>query len=258
MKTVILCGGYGTRIRDVSEDIPKPMIPIGPYPIVWHIMKYYASYGFNDFVLCLGYKKNVFKDFFINYEAHTKDCTISLGRNEEIKFHTDHDETDWTVTLADTGLNSLTGARVSRIKKYVGDEDFLLTYGDGVGDIDIDKLVDFHKSHGKILTVTGVRPPGRFGELVTENGQVTEFNEKPQAAGGVISGGYFVASSKIFDYLHDDESLMLEKEPMKKLVQDGQYMVYEHDGFWQPMDTSREYTLLNDLYNEGKAPWVKW
>ena len=258
MKTVILCGGYGTRIRDVSEDIPKPMIPIGPYPIVWHIMKYYASYGFNDFVLCLGYKKNVFKDFFINYEAHTKDCTISLGRNEEIKFHTDHDESDWTVTLADTGLNSLTGARVSRIKKYVGDEDFLLTYGDGVGDIDIDKLVDFHKSHGKILTVTGVRPPGRFGELVTENGQVTEFNEKPQAAGGVISGGYFVASSKIFDYLHDDESLMLEKEPMKKLVQDGQYMVYEHDGFWQPMDTSREYTLLNDLYNEGKAPWVKW
>ena len=258
MKTVILCGGYGTRIRDVSEDIPKPMIPIGPYPIIWHIMKYYASYGFNDFVLCLGYKKNVFKDFFINYEAHTKDCTISLGRNEEIKFHTDHDESDWTVTLADTGLNSLTGARVSRIKKYVGDEDFLLTYGDGVGDIDIDKLVDFHKSHGKILTVTGVRPPGRFGELVTENGQVTEFNEKPQAAGGVISGGYFVASSKIFDYLHDDESLMLEKEPMKKLVQDGQYMVYEHDGFWQPMDTSREYTLLNDLYNEGKAPWVKW
>ncbi|MDA9550076.1 glucose-1-phosphate cytidylyltransferase [bacterium] len=258
MKTVILCGGYGTRIRDVSEDIPKPMIPIGPYPIVWHIMKYYASYGFNDFVLCLGYKKNVFKDFFINYEAHTKDCTISLGRNEEIKFHTDHDESDWTVTLADTGLNSLTGARVSRIKKYVGDEDFLLTYGDGVGDIDIDKLVQFHRSHGKILTVTGVRPPGRFGELVTENGQVTEFNEKPQAAGGVISGGYFVASSKIFDYLHDDESLMLEKEPMKKLVQDGQYMVYEHDGFWQPMDTSREYTLLNDLYNEGKAPWVKW
>jgi len=258
MKIVILCGGYGTRIRDVSEDIPKPMIPIGPYPIVWHIMKYYASYGYNDFVLCLGYKKNIFKDFFINYEAHTKDFTISLGRREEIEFHTDHDESNWTVTLADTGLNSLTGARVSRIKKYVGDEDFLLTYGDGVGDIDIDKLIEFHKSHGKILTVTGVRPPGRFGELVTENGQVKEFNEKPQAAGGVISGGYFVASSKIFDYLHDDESLMLEKEPMKKLVQDGQYMVYEHNGFWQPMDTSREYTLLNDLYNEGNAPWVKW
>ena len=258
MKVVILCGGYGTRIRDVSEDIPKPMIPIGGYPIVWHIMKYYASYGFDDFVLCLGYKKDIIKDFFLNYEAHTKDFTISLGDKDKIEFHTDHDEFSWNVTLADTGLESMTGARVAKIKKYIGDEDFMLTYGDGVGDIDIDALVDFHKSHGKILTVTGVRPPGRFGELMSDSGQVMEFNEKPQATGGRISGGYFVVSPKIFDYLNNDNNLVFEKEPMMKLVKDGELMMYEHDGFWQPMDTSREYSLLNSMLDSGKAQWVRW
>lgn len=259
MKTVILCGGYGTRIRDVSENIPKPMIPIGPYPIVWHIMKYYSSFGFNEFVLCLGYKKHAIKDFFLNYEAHTKDFTIGLGSRDGIEFHTDHDESDWKVTLADTGLNAMTGSRISQIKKYVGDEDFMLTYGDGVGDIDLDKLVKFHKSHGKILTVTGVRPPGRFGEVLCENDQVVEFNEKPQTEGGRISGGYFIASSGIFDYLEEnDNGLVFEQEPMRKLVADGELMMYQHDGFWQPMDTSREYQLLNDLYNNGNAPWVKW
>jgi len=258
MKVVILCGGYGTRIRDISEDIPKPMIPIGPYPIIWHIMKTYASYGFNDFVLCLGYKKSIFKDFFLNYEAHTKDFTISLGRRDEIEFHTDHDESDWKVTLADTGLNSLTGSRIASIKKYVDNEDFMLTYGDGVGDVDIEELLKFHNSHGKILTVTGVRPPGRFGELMIDNGLVTEFNEKPQATEGVISGGYFVASPKVFDYLDDNLDQMFEEEPMMKLVEDREFMVYEHDGFWQPMDTSREYLLLNDLYTKGNAPWIRW
>ena len=259
MKTVILCGGYGTRIRDVSENIPKPMIPIGPYPIVWHIMKYYSTYGFNDFVLCLGYKKHAIKDFFLNYEAHTKDFTIGLGSRDAIEFHTDHDESDWMVTLSDTGLNAMTGSRISQIKKYVGDEDFMLTYGDGVGDIDLDELVKFHKSHGKILTVTGVRPPGRFGEVLCENDQVVEFNEKPQTEGGRISGGYFIASAGIFDYLDEtDDGLVFEQEPMRKLVSDGELMMYQHDGFWQPMDTSREYQLLNDLYNNGNAPWVKW
>ncbi len=259
MKTVILCGGYGTRIRDVSENIPKPMIPIGPYPIVWHIMKYYSTYGFNDFVLCLGYKKHVIKDFFLNYEAHTKDFTIGLGSRDDIEFHTEHDESDWKVTLADTGLNAMTGSRISQIKKYVGDKDFMLTYGDGVGDIDLAALVEFHKSHGKVLTVTGVRPPGRFGEVLCKDDQVVEFNEKPQTEGGRISGGYFIASSGIFDYLKEnDEGLVFEQEPMRKLVGDGELMMYQHDGFWQPMDTSREYQLLNNLYNNGNAPWVKW
>jgi len=257
MKVVILCGGYGTRIRDVSEDIPKPMIPIGPHPILWHIMKYYSYFSYKDFVLCLGYKKQAIKDFFINYEAHTKDFTISLGKKSPIEFHTSHDESDWSVTLADTGLDSMTGERIAQIKKYVGDEDFMLTYGDGVGDIDISKLLDFHRSHGKVLTLSGVRPPGRFGEIVTKSGLVKEFNEKPQTTRGRISGGYFVASPRIFDYLNGD-NLVFEQEPMHKLVEDGELMVYEHNGFWQPMDTSREYNLLNDLYNKGKAPWVKW
>lgn len=258
MKVVILCGGYGTRIRDVAEDIPKPMMPIGRYPILWHIMKYYASHGHRDFVLCLGYKGHVIKDFFLNYEARTNDFTIALGRRDEISFHSEHSEADWRVTLAETGLDAMTGARIHRIRKYVADEDFMLTYGDGVGDIDIDTLTRFHAGHGRVLTVTGVRPPGRFGELVHEDGVIAEFNEKPQATGGRISGGFFVATSKIFDYLSDDEDLVFEQQPMRSLVGDRQVMVFEHDGFWQPMDTSREYQLLNSLYNKGKAPWVRW
>jgi len=258
MKVVILCGGYGTRINDMSGDNPKPMIPIGPYPIIWHIMKYYSGYGHNDFVLCLGYKKQVVKDFFLSYEAHTKDFTINLGQPEAIEFHADHDESGWKVTLADTGLNSMTGARIKKIKKYVGDEDFMLTYGDGVGDVDIDKLLAFHESHGKALTVTGVRPPGRFGELTSKDGRVTEFNEKPQTTGGRISGGFFVASARLFDYLNNDEGLVFELEPMRDLVSDGELMVYEHDTFWQAMDTSRDYRLLNKLYDKGEAPWVRW
>ena len=221
-------------------------------------MKGYSTYGYNDFILCLGYKKQVIKDFFLSYEAHTKDFTILLGQQRAIEFHTDHDESEWKITLADTGLNSMTGARVAKIKKYVGNEDFMLTYGDGVGDVDIDKLLAFHRSHGKALTVTGVRPPGRFGELVGEEGRVIEFNEKPQATGGRISGGFFVANARLFDYLNDDEGLVFEQEPMRKLVNDGELMVYEHDTFWQPMDTSRDFRFLNELYDKGKAPWVRW
>jgi glucose-1-phosphate cytidylyltransferase len=258
MRVVILCGGYGTRIRDVAENIPKPMIPIGRFPILWHIMKYFASYGHRDFVLCLGYKSHVIKDFFLNYEAHTKDFTIDLGRKGEITFHTNHDESDWKVTLAETGLEAMTGARIKRIQKYVGNDDFMLTYGDGVGNINLDALLNYHRGHGRALTVTGVRPPGRFGELVHTDGVITEFNEKPQAAGGRISGGFFVATPKIFEYLEDDDSLVFEQQPMRRLVTDRQLMVFEHDGFWQPMDTSREYQLLNSLYEEGRAPWVRW
>ena len=258
MKVVILAGGYGTRIRDVAENIPKPMIPIGPYPILWHIMKYYSMYGHNDFILCLGYKKQVIKDFFLNYAAHTRDFTISLKQKELIEFHTEHNESEWMVTLADTGLNAMTGSRISQIRHYVGDNDFMLTYGDGVSNINIDELIKFHYSHGKILTVTGVRPPGRFGELIDIDGLVTSFNEKPQTEGGRISGGYFVAKASIFNYLSDDDNLVFEKEPLSTLVNEGELMVYKHNTFWQPMDTNRDYVFLNSLYDKGKAPWVKW
>lgn len=258
MKVVILAGGYGTRIRDVADDIPKPMIPIGPFPILWHIMKTYAHFGHKEFVICLGYKGQVIKDFFLNYEAYTRDFTITFGSEGKTEYHSDHDESDWKITLADTGLRSMTGSRISRIRDYVGDEDFMLTYGDGVSDVDISKLLAFHKAHGKVLTVTGVRPPGRFGEMVgNKNGEIFEFNEKPQASAGRISGGYFVASPRLFDYLEDREDLVFEQGPIHQLVKDKQLMMFEHDGFWQPMDTSREYQLLNSLYESGNAPWVR-
>lgn len=258
MKVVILAGGYGTRIRDVADDIPKPMIPIGPYPILWHIMKIYAGFGHKEFVICLGYKGQVIKDFFLNYEAHTRDFTVRFGHGGGVTYHSEHDESDWTVTLADTGLRAMTGARVARIRRYVKDEPFMLTYGDAVSDLDVSKLVAFHNAHGRALTVTGVRPPGRFGEMVNApGGRVTEFNEKPQATAGRISGGFFVAGPRLFDYLDDREELVFEQEPMRKLVRDEQLMMYEHDGFWQPMDTSREFHLLNSMYDQGKAPWAR-
>jgi len=257
MKVVILAGGFGTRIRDVADDIPKPMIPIGRYPILWHIMKWYAKFGHKDFVLCLGHKGHAIKSFFIDYEAHTRDITLTLGSGGGIEYLSEHGESDWRVTLADTGLNAMTGARIRRIHKYVEGEEFMLTYGDGVSDVDIDKLLAFHRSHGKVLTVTGVRPPGRFGEIeASGEGIVSGFNEKPQATGGRISGGYFVASPRLFDYLGDGESLIFERGPLEALVRDQQLMMFEHAGFWQPMDTSRDYQFLNALYAQGNAPWV--
>lgn len=238
--------------------MPKPMIPIGPLPILLHIMKSYAHFGHREFIICLGHKGSVIKDFFLNYEAYTRDLTIRFGRDGGITYHSEHHESDWCITLADTGLRSMTGSRISRIRRYVQDDAFMLTYGDGVSDVDISRLVAFHKSHGRILTITGVRPPGRFGEMVAEaGGQVAEFNEKPQATAGRISGGFFVANRRLFDYLDDREDLVFEKEPLQQLVRDKQLMMYEHDGFWQPMDTSREFQLLNSLYAEGRAPWVR-
>ena len=257
MKVVILAGGYGTRIRDVADDIPKPMIPIGPYPILWHIMKSYAHFGHTEFIICLGYKGQSIKDFFLNYEAHTRDFTITLGASGDVNYHNNHDQLGWKVTLIDTGTRSMTGARVARIKDFVQGEDFMLTYGDGVSDVNIGQLVEFHKSHGKILTVTGVHPPGRFGEMMSgADGKILEFNEKPQATAGRINGGYFVASPQIFDYLDEREDLVFEQEPIRQIVEDEQLMMFEHNGFWQPMDTSREYQLLNTLYEKGNAPWV--
>ena len=258
MKVVILAGGYGTRIRDVADNIPKPMIPVGPYPILWHIMKSYAHFGNTEFIVCLGYKGQYIKDFFLNYEAHTRDFTIDLGSTSGVNYHKNYSELGWKVTLTDTGDRSMTGARIARIRDFVQDEDFMLTYGDGVSDVDISQLEAFHKSHGKALTVTGVRPPGRFGEMTSSaSGKVLEFNEKPQATDGRINGGFFVATSKVFDYLDNSENLVFEQDPIRKLVKDEQLMMFEHNGFWQPMDTSRDHQLLNSLYESGNAPWVR-
>jgi glucose-1-phosphate cytidylyltransferase len=258
MKTVILCGGRGTRIRDVAPDLPKPMITIGNLPILWHIMKAYAKWGYSDFILCLGYQGTVIKDFFLNYRVRTSDVAIRLGQDAQVKCLTNHDE-DWQVTLVETGLNSMTGARVWRARKYLeGEKSFMLTYGDGVGNVNIRALIEFHRTHGKAMTVTGVRPPGRFGELNIRNERVVGFNEKPQVSEGHISGGFFVCEQRLFDYLDDRESLVLEEEPMQRLVADGELMVYRHDGFWHPMDTYRDYHLLNRLWDAKQALWKIW
>lgn len=259
MKTVVLCGGQGTRLREETEVRPKPMVEIGGRPILWHIMKLYAHYGLKEFVLCLGYKGFVIKDFFLNYEARMNDCTVSLGSKPAVSFHNGHGEEGWTVTLAETGESAMTGARVSRVRRYLNREPFCLTYGDGLGDIDIASLLRFHRSHGKIGTVTGVRPPGRFGELILDNQQVNIFAEKPQVTEGCINGGFFVFEPEFVErYLNDDENLVLEKEPLQRLAADGELMVWSHDEFWQPMDTYREWKILEDLWESGRAPWKVW
>lgn len=260
MKVVILCGGFGTRISDVEATMPKPMLPIGGYPILWHIMKYYSTWQHNKFVLCLGYKSEIIKDYFLNYSGRSRDLTLVLGDDAKPAYHTMHQEAGWEVTLADTGADSLTGARVHRVANHLGDADnFMLTYGDGVSNIDIDRLCAFHQSHGKILTVAAVHPPGRFGELELDaNGLISGFNEKPQVSTGRISGGFFVCRREFLNYLDDGANVMLEEEPMRKLVSDGQVMAYKHDDFWHPMDTRRDYNFLNKLWDEGQAPWKKW
>lgn len=260
MKVVILCGGKGTRLREETEYRPKPMVPIGNHPILWHIMKTYASYGFKEFILCLGYKGEIIKDYFRNYLWMAGDVTLKLGRNPSVRFHDNHDEQDWSVTLAETGSETMTAGRLKRIQRYLKDDDtFLFTYGDGVGDIDIPATLDFHRSHGKLVSLTAVHPPGRFGELGLEgDGVVREFNEKPQAEGGWINGGFFVASTKVFDYLEDSDAMMFEQDPIRQIAAEGELRAYKHRGFWQPMDTYQEFLLLNRLWNEGKAPWKRW
>jgi glucose-1-phosphate cytidylyltransferase len=261
MKVVILCGGKGTRLREETEYRPKPMVSIGNRPILWHIMKMYASYGFNEFILCLGYKGEMIKDYFRNYLWMTSHVTLRLGHEPDFKFHNHHGEEDWTVTLADTGEDTMTAGRIRRIKSFIGDDpEFFLTYGDGVGNIDIAASLAFHRKHGKKLTVTAVRPPGRFGELgIAKDGHVFEFNEKPQTTEGRINGGFFVASRSIFDSLGDDaDQVMFEQKPMQAIAHEGQLMAFAHDGFWQPMDTLTETNLLNRLWAEGKAPWKTW
>jgi len=260
MKVVILCGGQGTRIRDAGEHLPKPMLPIGARPIVWHIMKGYARHGFKDFVLTLGYKGWVLKEFFLNYRAMITDLRVTLGAHKAVEVLGTHDEEDWTVTLAETGEHTQTGGRVSAVRRYVEDDElFMLTYGDGVSDVNVRALVDFHRAHGKIATVTAVHPPGRFGEMVIERGAVSEFNEKPQTTSGFINGGFFVMDAKrVWDFLGADPMTILEREPLRRLAAAGELVAFEHQGFWQPMDTFREYTMLNDLWTRGVAPWKTW
>jgi glucose-1-phosphate cytidylyltransferase len=260
MKVVILCGGKGTRLREETEYRPKPMLPIGNRPILWHIMKTYAAHGHKDFILCLGYKGEMIKEYFRNYHWNTCDATLTLGRESSVAFHGHHDEEDWRVTLADTGENSLTAYRIRQVEKYLGDDsEFLLTYGDGVGDMDVAAAIAHHRSSQKIVTITAVHPPGRFGELgMTADGGVQSFNEKPQAEGGLINGGYMVCSRKLFKYLPDDPNMMLEQAPLKTLAAEGNLGACVHAGFWQPMDTLQEFNLLNQLWNTGKAPWKIW
>jgi len=259
MKVVILCGGQGTRLREETEARPKPMIEIGGRPVLWHIMKLYAHHGLNEFVLCLGYKGYQIKDFFLNYEARMKDFTVRLGNRPSVEFHNGHSEEGWTVTLVETGETAMTGARLHRAGRYLKRERFCLSYGDGLGDVDLSELIRFHRSHGKLATVTGVRPPGRFGELRVQDAAVKAFAEKPQVTEGYINGGFFVFEPEFLDrYLSDRDDLTLELEPLQRLAADRELIMYRHNGFWQPMDTYREWKLLEDLWKQGRAPWRVW
>lgn len=258
MKVVILAGGLGTRLREETEYRPKPMVQIGSRPILWHIMKIFDHFGFRDFIICLGYKGNMIKDYFLNYEMMNCDFTINLGKRHEISVHNDHDECDWTITLADTGDKSQTGARVKQIEKYIEDDTFLLTYGDAVGNINIAELLKFHKSHGKIGTVTGVHPPSRFGELHVDAFQVKTFSEKPHSQLGFISGGFFVFNKEFFSYLNSKDDCILEREPIEQLAASENLMIYPHKDFWQCCDTVRELELLNNLWNLPNPPWKVW
>jgi len=254
MKVVILCGGKGTRLAEETIVRPKPMVEIGGKPILWHIMNIYARHGFKDFCLALGYKAEVIKEYFVNFYALSSDCKVNLADGKIQYF--DGERRDWSISLIDTGLESLTGGRLARLEKHLGrKEPFMLTYGDGVANVNVSELVTFHRSHGKIATVTAVRPPARFGEMFIENDMVAQFEEKPQVSSSWINGGFFVFEPKIFDFLNGDETI-LEREPIEALVREKQLMAYRHPDFWQCMDTTRDRDLLQGLWNTGRAPWA--
>jgi glucose-1-phosphate cytidylyltransferase len=262
VKAVILCGGQGTRIRDVADDIPKPMIRIGERPILWHIMRIYAAAQITDFVLCLGYKSWSIKEYFLNFHAQVADITICPGRPGEIEFSGDFTERDWRIELVETGVTAQTGARLWRVRdRLPAGELFCLTYGDGVADLDVADVIEFHRSHGRIGTVTGVRPPGRFGVMTTADeagtSRVSSFAEKPQTGEGLINGGFFVFDARVFAYLSADPGLIFEQEPLRRLAEDEQLILYRHHGFWQPMDTYREWRLLGEMWESGVAPWKR-
>jgi glucose-1-phosphate cytidylyltransferase len=256
MKAVILAGGLGSRLSEETETKPKPMVEIGGRPILWHIMKIYSHYGINDFIVCLGYKGFKIKEYFFHYKLHLSDVTIDVAKNDLTVHQTFADP--WRVTLVETGDSTMTGGRLKRVRDYIGDDEaFCLTYGDGVSDVDIGKLLAFHKSHGKLATVTAARPMARFGALVMDGTRVDRFEEKPISEGGLINGGFFVLSPKVLDYIPGDSTLW-EKEPMEALAAAGEMQAFEHDGFWQAMDTLRDKYLLEDLWGSNKAPWKVW
>lgn len=258
MQVVLLCGGMGTRIRDVSEDIPKPMIPIGDRPILWHIMKGYAHHGFTNFVLCLGYKSWVIKRYFLDYYQSSADLRLNLSDPSTPQVLNAGPKDDWTITLAETGLETMTGGRLKRVAKYITGSDFMVTYGDGVADVDIRKLLGYHRAHGRIGTLSAVCSPGRFGEIEMDGQRVTDFSEKPPVTRGRINGGFFVFRREFLDRLPDDPGTVLEREPLTSLAADGELMAYNHDGFWQCMDNSRDYQGLNHLWAASQAPWKVW
>jgi glucose-1-phosphate cytidylyltransferase len=261
MKAIVLCGGMGTRLREQTGVRPKPMVEIGGRPILWHIMKIYAHYGVTDFILCLGYKGHMIKEYFLNYGALNSDFTVRLGHKNAIKYHNHATaEERWQVTLADTGENSPTGRRLQMAAHYLGADDktFCLTYGDGVADVNLRKVLAFHRAHGKLATITGVRPPSRFGELMVEGARVVAFNEKPQVSEGLINGGFFVFEREFLRYLGDKSDCMLEHQPLERCVRDGQLQVFEHRGYWQCMDTYRDWERLEKQWQSGEAPWKVW
>jgi glucose-1-phosphate cytidylyltransferase len=258
MKVVILCGGLGTRLREETEYRPKPMVPVGGRPILWHIMKLYAHHGHKEFILCLGYKGEVIKDYFRNYHWNTSDVTLRLGRTPKITYHTQHDEEDWSVTLLDTGQETQTGGRLRRALPFITEDNFLLTYGDGLTDSDINASIRFHQQHGAVATATAVKPTGRFGELAMDGQTITSFREKPEKESAFISGGFFVLRRSVGDFLEEGDQCVLERNPMERLAREGQLKAYCHNGFWQCMDTFREQELLNKLWNSGQAPWKVW
>lgn len=257
MKVVILCGGQGTRMREETEFRPKPLVDVGGKPILWHIMKTYAHYGHADFICCLGYRANMIKEYFLNYEAMNNDFTIRLGHSHKVSYHNAHEEGDFSVTLADTGLNTMTGGRIKRVARHLDGDLFMATYGDGVCDVPIDKLVEFHRSHGRLATATTTKPVSRFGTVDVEtDGRISQFREKPQIDGW-INSGYFVFDRKVIDYIDGDDTV-LEKDPLERLADEGQLMAYRHDGFFFPMDTYRDYLALNELWDTDQAPWKVW
>jgi len=257
MKVVLLAGGFGTRLSEETDIRPKPMVEIGGKPILWHIMKIYSHYGFNEFVVLLGYKGYYIKEYFANYFLHQSDITIDLQNNKMEVLNSSSEP--WRVTLLDTGLNTMTGGRIKKAQKFIGNEPFMLTYGDGVADINIKELIDFHKSHKRVLTMTSTQPAGRFGALdIDENNRVNVFKEKPKGDGSWINAGFFVCEPKVFDYIGDNDSIVFEQEPLQNIAQDGELITFKHSGFWKPMDSLKDKNDLNDLWSKNLAPWKVW
>ena len=256
MKVVILAGGFGTRLSEETDIKPKPMVEIGEKPIIWHIMKIYSYYGFNEFVVLLGYKGYYIKEYFANYFMHQSDITIDLKTNS-LDIHNNSCE-PWKITLLDTGIETMTGSRIKKAQKYIGDESFMLTYGDGVANINIHELIKFHKKNNSIMTMTSAQPDGRFGALKIENNKVIKFKEKPKGDGSWVNAGFFVCEPKVFNYIGDENDIVFEEGPLKNLAADGQLFTYQHDDFWMPMDTLRDKNILNNMWHKNSAPWKIW